>query len=399
MCASAVWLFLPLSLQAPVADEALAERVARSVDLFTQYTGDWPSSLENLIQEPDERPFWPEGGYWEGGFPKEIDWRDGIVRYRKASVRVQLPTLSAIIPPTERLKEFYTTRIRLHLLRFRIESHLRTYGRLPAQEELGNLPVGFSLRFFPNRIHIRSKGSALRLNDLSVEEQRDLDERARIRLSMERRERIEALIDLLRDDDFETRNEASGKLQRMGPFVRDSLIERLERERDPEIREWVGRAARSIPLASPSWRRELGPSSAVVWERWDPEEDERCARNLGHLWSIHIDCARRFGGGRMSSVTGSQFWLELSSASTMLIDESYYEVYQCPLSGEELEGNRCSYYGPASDINGYGNEDPIGMCDEDAHGGRLVLIRKSGTVEWVPRGGPSHESALSKLKK
>ena len=60
-------------------DRVLAEQVARSIELYSTYTGTWPASLDDLTRKPAAGGFWPEGGFWIGALPKAVSWKEGRV--------------------------------------------------------------------------------------------------------------------------------------------------------------------------------------------------------------------------------------------------------------------------------------------------------------------------------
>jgi hypothetical protein len=109
-----------------------------------------------------------------------------------------------------------------------------------------------------------------------------------------------------------------------------------------------------------------------------------CAANLRQLWTMQNNYMVQFGGTqkRMSSETGRDFWLRLSKPPSTLIDASLKDIYRCPVKGGYSE---CDYRGPSSDVNLYGDGDPVGADMSENHGsseGGNVLL-KSGDLQTV----------------
>lgn len=386
-----LFLLLILDPQDPLRDQALAERVATSVNLFTLYTGHWPNSLEDLTDKP-------EGGFWYGVLPKEAQWKNGTVTCGKASVRVAPPTRRAIVPPTQRLREFYSARIRLQLVQARVAAYVREFGRLPT--DAGELPPGVSVVPLKDSFRIRVDHPAIRENQLTEAEKKALEEGARLSLTETERREIHAWIDRISDDDFEPRDEASKKLLALGPYVREFLLERVPKTEDPEVRERIQKLVDSIPAVPPAWRTELRGLTVVMLLQ-GAVEDGDCMNNLSRLWELQSNYMVQFGGPQkqMPPDLGKEFWLKLSTPPTVLIDVSLRSIYVCPLSGKEPKFAECDYYGPASDVNGYTDGDPVGMCDYEGHGYQVVLLLKSGEIRMVSAGDSLRDLAARKLKR
>ncbi len=153
---------LALVPQESPKDEPLAHPVASSVELFTAYTGRWPTSLAELTRKPVDVSFWPEGGFWWGKLP-EATWKDGVVRCGKMAVPVTPPSRRAIVPPTDRLKRHYTARVQLRLICAAVQAYLRMHGEWPKKiEELGAFPRDpwgkpYVVEFLGGRARVRTE--------------------------------------------------------------------------------------------------------------------------------------------------------------------------------------------------------------------------------------------------
>jgi prepilin-type N-terminal cleavage/methylation domain-containing protein len=117
-----------------------------------------------------------------------------------------------------------------------------------------------------------------------------------------------------------------------------------------------------------------------------------CGNNLRQLWTMEMNYAISHGGRmkQMPNLTGSQFWLALSTTQPPLIDVSEQEIYLCPVKGDSNLGD-IDYFGPGNPVNRLAGGDPVG-CDDpmnhaegnstDGAGGNV--LRKSGDVlEYV----------------
>ncbi|MBI2900766.1 MAG: hypothetical protein HYY17_11330 [Planctomycetes bacterium] len=388
-------LLLALFLQDP--DPATAARLARSIELFTRYTGACPRTLEDLVRRPDDAPFWPEGGFWRGALPKGATWKDGKVRIGNASIAVSPGDRSAVVPPTDALRQFYAARIRLQLLRAAVEEFRDAKERLPKDaSELGDPwidPWGKPFRIDCRKKCVRlsaadSAARSISPERLTEDELRALEEGAKPRVSEAERKAIRALLDKLFDDDYDVRKEACDELVRLGPMVGPIVAERIATEKDPEVQGRLRRLAAEFPERPPAWKAELAPVSAVVAASRSADPDGDCGKNFSSMWR---SIAWGMKGPAFPSETGSAFWLALPGAEpTNLV---------CPLSDTEPKKGICTYWGPASDVNSTGDGDPIGMCDDEGHGDFVVILRKSGDVDVHPRNGPLHKKALEKLKR
>lgn len=128
--------------------------------------------------------------------------------------------------------------------------------------------------------------------------------------------------------------------------------------------------------------------SAAIATRHETQDKARvtsCANNLKQLWIMQNQYVVHFGGPQklLPSETGDAFWLKLSKPPIQMIGESLLDIYQCPVENADDEG--CDYRGPAKDVNGYADEDPVGADVDGNHGeGRGGnVIQKSGDVRTV----------------
>jgi len=111
-----------------------------------------------------------------------------------------------------------------------------------------------------------------------------------------------------------------------------------------------------------------------------------CASNLRSLWQSQLAWAAQNGGASksMNSSTGSAFWLKLQEGERPII--SRYEVFFCPLAGEEIGPGRTSFHGPIMNVNKMADGDPVGACRHDGDGGNVLT--KMGDVQVYPEEDP-----------
>lgn len=402
-------LVLLLALAAPAQEAAQARHLARAVNLYTEYMGRWPDSLESLTKRPSDARFWPETGFWLGRLPSGATFREGAVLLGGASEAVQ-PPRGAIVPSTERLRQYYSARIGISLLRAAATAHLESRGTFPSRpEDLGPIPNDpwskpYAVQFLKNRVRISVEGARpLALADLTPDEVAALDRASEPVLGEATRKAIPALLEALRDDDFEPREEATGKLRKLGPAVRPFVLEALQREKDADVRARLGRVAAFFPERAPAWKDELRPLSTVLVPAGPQARAQAasCANNLSQLWKMQHIYMVQFGGRTklMPVETGKAFWLKLSKTTPPLIDDSNVDIRVCPLSGVEAKDFACTYAGPAQSVSKLSDEGVVGMCDDEGHGDQVVLLRKSGDVMEVARDGPEHAEAKKGTKK
>lgn len=86
--------------------------------------------------------------------------------------------------------------------------------------------------------------------------------------------------------------------------------------------------------------------------------------------------------GSFSGNTGVDFWQALADGGQIS------EVPVCPITGEKPRG-------PASDANGLGNGDALGLCD---HGETAVVVSKAGDVREVRKGTDEYDRAMEGTK-
>jgi|SRR5688572_1180102 prepilin-type N-terminal cleavage/methylation domain-containing protein len=120
-----------------------------------------------------------------------------------------------------------------------------------------------------------------------------------------------------------------------------------------------------------------------------------CASNLRSLWSSQLNWAAQHGGpGKtMPAATGSAFWLKLQEGDRPIVGR--YEVFFCPLAGEEIGPGRTSFLGPLSNVNKMDDKDPVGACRHDGDGGNVLT--KMGDVQGYDEGDPMWSRVESKL--
>ena len=114
-----------------------------------------------------------------------------------------------------------------------------------------------------------------------------------------------------------------------------------------------------------------------------------CASNLRSLWQAQISHSSSRGGASkmMTSATGSAFWLKLQEGPRPEIGR--YEVFFCPLSGDEIGPGRTSFRGPGINVNKADDKDPVGAdknLPENNHGngdGGNVLFKMGDVREFA----------------
>ncbi len=402
-------LALLLALAAPAQETAQARHLARAVDLYTEYMGRWPDSLEGLTKRPTDARYWPETGFWTGPLPAGASFREGSVLLGGASEPVQ-PPRGAIVPPTDRLRRFYSARVGVSLLRAAAEAHLEARGSFPSRlEDLGTIPNDpwgkpYAVQFLKDRVRISVDGArGLTLAELTPDEVAALDGAAAPVLGEETRKAIPKLLEAMRDDDFEPREEAVQKLRKIGPAVRPFALEALRHEKDPDLRRRLGLVAGFFPDRTPAWKEQLRALS-TIFVRDGPQARAfatTCANNLSQLWKREYIYQAQFGGRMklMPTETGKAFWLKLTTTKPPLIDAASAELLVCPLSGIEAKDFACTYAGPAQSVQKIDDGDIVGMCDDEGHGDHVILLHKSGDVMEVDRNGPEHEEAKKGTKR
>lgn len=431
---------------------AQAKRLARSVDLYGTFTGFHPAALRDLVDRPrelDRDIFWPEGGFWMGTLPKDPWGRPFELREEKGgmklvclgadgrsggkgddedvSIKIRSVSRRPIGAPTDRLRKACNAHVQLELLRSAVQGFLETYGELPSKGSslwekpdwtavwpdggwlsAAKMPVdpwGDAFVLLEKKNHVRvqvnnPKARLLLASDLTAEERRRMEEIARPRFSDDEKKRFDELFDQLGNESPLAREAAHEELTRWGLSIRLLLIERSQTEKDEETRVRIGDLLKRIPERSPEWQAELAVLTKGIG--WGTSSDDTCcANNLKQLYMMQSNYCVQFGGPRklMPDSTGKDFWLTLSRTTPPLIDSSRLDVYLCPASGDDGGIGVCTYWGPAADVNRYADGDPVGMCDDEGHGGKVILLRKSGDVATVDRNAPLYQQALKKLKK
>ena len=121
-----------------------------------------------------------------------------------------------------------------------------------------------------------------------------------------------------------------------------------------------------------------------------------CVNNLKQLWGMQNIYMITFGGDRklFPTETGGDFWLKLNKTNPPLIDSTVLDVFVCSFTGNPADGISTDYRGPASDVNKYGDDDPVGADNIGNHGQDEGgnLLRKNGDVVTV---GPNDGAFLS----
>lgn len=152
------------------------------------------------------------------------------------------------------------------------------------------------------------------------------------------------LLDRLSDEDPEARDRATEELLTWGSMIREILEERRGRESDVEAKGRLTMLLGRLPRHLPPWQAELRELTLLVGE--DPVEQERCRDRLA---------------------------MDLGSGA-------------CPVSGRAyLRGGR--------------GEAAVAICEDEAHGDVVLILRKFTSVDAVRRGGPEHRRALEETRR
>jgi prepilin-type N-terminal cleavage/methylation domain-containing protein len=111
----------------------------------------------------------------------------------------------------------------------------------------------------------------------------------------------------------------------------------------------------------------------------------RCASNLRSLMQAQFNYSALYTRpqGLMPSETGGDFWLKLQRTPKPIVGR--YEIFFCPLSGDEIVPGQTSYRGPAMNVNKLDDSDPIAADKEGNHGpgdGGNVLSKTGDISEF-----------------
>ncbi|HLF92086.1 MAG TPA: type II secretion system protein GspG, partial [Planctomycetota bacterium] len=287
-----------------------ATQLARSVELFTRFSGRAPKSLDELVRRPeglDPAVFYPDGGYLLGGVLPRDPWGRpfelGSEKGARAIVSrgadgkpegtgddedflaaVAPPTGQAVGAPTDRMRKHYAARVQVHLLSAAVQAFAASYGELPKKKaalwerqewmavwpEGGWLPGGampadpwgepFRMVSEEESVKIQVQDPAahrLTLKDLTKVERLSLEATARPRLSAEDAKELPKLFADLADDDLDRREKAEGLIRSMGLPAVPALEERIRTEKDVEARGRLEGIRRSIKVPKAPWQTEL----------------------------------------------------------------------------------------------------------------------------------------------
>jgi hypothetical protein len=431
--------------------------LARSVALFTAFTGRYPRTLEDLVRRPadlDADIFYPEGGFLLGravppdpwSHPFELRLERGRLRVicrgadgrpggtgddEDTEVLIPVAPHRAVAAPTDRLRRQYAARIDLELLAGAVRLYSEATGGLPrtssalwerpadapAWPEGGVLrsaripldPWGETYRILvdPDRVRVEVQNPlhrALTAGSLTPDETRALTGAARVRLSDGERRAVRGLLDRLSEDDLDARGKAHQELLAWGAAIDGELGERLGVEKDPETRLRIEAIRRAAPIRQPAWARQLTPLALTITAGNGIQENaaalSACSKNLSELWKLEVVHSLEFGGPatKMVEKTGKEFWLALASSTPALLKPSELEMLVCPASGLRAEPGVCSYRGPAKDVALARDGDIVGMCDDEGHGDVALILRKSGEISVVSRNDAVYEEALEKTR-
>ena len=272
------------ALQSARAVRAAVEgQIMRSVELYALYLGRLPERLEDLDSAPKDAAFWPEGGFWIGGKrPADLKYSvtAGVAKLGERAVAA--PVGGRIAPTTDRLKNYYASRLRLHLVMAGVVAWHQSYMRLPEKiEHLSAKPEG--IEFWPDGGFI----SGSQLKDPGGEPLTFAIERGAAVLSCAKknerliREKVltpeeatglksgafptagpipglEAALNNLGADDLPAREKAEKDLMAMGPRALLKVEERLK-SASGEAAARLKTIRIAINAMPQSWRAELRP--------------------------------------------------------------------------------------------------------------------------------------------
>jgi hypothetical protein len=267
-------------------------QLADSVRLYAQFTGRYPTSLDDLVRRPaflEPEIFWPEGGFALGawGPPFELAIKESRATLSCADLAIELPPAMRrpVGAPTDRLRKHYTARVQLALLASAVRAYRDAYAELPRKKSVlwekpewaevwpeggwipgGALPVdpwGDAYRIIsePGRVRIQlrdPRANVLGAKALTEGERQALEEVARPRLSDEDRLAVARLLDQLGEDDLEAREKAEGALKGWGVSALGLIDARLAGEKDAEVAGRLRSVRKAVPPRKPAWQSELG---------------------------------------------------------------------------------------------------------------------------------------------
>jgi len=281
------------ALQSPrLLRGAVEGQVARSVELYARFMGRLPERLEDLdapSKALEAGSFWPEGGFWIGGKrPADLEYSvsGGTAKLGAQSLTVQFG--GRVSSSTDRLRQFYSARVRLLLVHAAAEAWHRAYSRLPEKiEDLTTKPVG--IEFWPEggfvgaaqvkdpwgeamilsgekgRVVVACAGGrerVIRIRQLTAEESRALRAGMFPAPSPETRKQAEAALDRLRVDDIEIRQNAVKDLLAMSLPALPIVEERLGKPAGGEDMAMLKVVRDRLQAMPQTWRTELRPLKA-----------------------------------------------------------------------------------------------------------------------------------------
>jgi hypothetical protein len=266
--------------------EGQAIQVARSVALFARFTGRLPKTLDDLRERPADLPadvFWPDGGFWIGGAMPSVAYSADAKGFKVGSIQEKAPPYSPVGAPTDRLKKFFTARVRLHLLRAAAEGYLKAGGTMPKSgDDLAKKPD--SVQFWPEggwvgggKIPLdpwgepfvirgtstlsisvaKSKSRAIKVRDLTPEERRGLEQVAMPAPGEKDLQELNAAIVLLGAEKLEEREAGSRKILAKGVGALRWVFEKLQSEKDPEVLTRLGSIRDQLKQPGMTWEAEL----------------------------------------------------------------------------------------------------------------------------------------------
>jgi len=397
---------------------AVAEMLAGCTRLYEDYAGRVAQSLPELVKRSDGIEFWPEGGFFPGDLPKdpwggEYRIADRAVVCSREGVKAPLAPLvgTRIVPPNDRLRNYYAARVQVGLLALAGRAHFDATGAMPSKrEDFGRVPKDpwggeYAIEFRKHLVLIKAADAAKARVTPTEEERAAMRKAAAVPLSAEERKLALAEIERAADDDLATREAAMRELSKLGRRARPLVEERLAKEKDRFATLWLRRVLEAMPAGPDTWERHLGALVAVVHTQRGQDLAQVCATNLEQLWKMQCNYMAQFGGADkpFPQDIGKDFWLKLVRTTPPLVDETLADIFVCPGSGVAAGKEACTYHGPALDINNvttpFGDGDPVGMCDDECHGGFVVILRKSSDVMMVGKNDPLYQAALKWTKR
>ena len=125
-----------------------------------------------------------------------------------------------------------------------------------------------------------------------------------------------------------------------------------------------------------------------------------CVNNLSMLWKLQYGHAgATHADSKLSSKTGSAFWLNLYEPSKTMKTPVDPKFLVCPASGKAPAKGFTTYRGPKADVNTLAFEDVVGCCSGHHGDGSITIVKKDGSAHLLNEGDPLYKKALAQTTK